>query len=610
MLLRILDADAVQLSADAGWLSRLRANETSYEEGLSVREHCRRAQVGGREAVFCARVWCRAQSGESVCLVVPDATSTSYRRCVEAPQLERLARAVEDALQRRSRVKGAASCSVVRRHTTKLWRPSAADPAQPESLPWLRVEVASAALRSQAVRVIEAAARELRLLDLLLPAAAETSVEVHAELLERAGARPGGWLLASSEVWQRARSSRRSVTAAHWTLQLTREELAAASARASDAAPGPCAVRVLSFDIECYSAAHAFPLAHQAEDPVIAVAAVAKTLFAEDARERRTVVALAPLDVVPGADDVRAVASEAELLLAFARVVEESDADVVAGYNTCNFDWRYLARRGQLLLECGALTKEQHAAAFSWGRARRGSTPPEESKTSAAFGDVALCHPRMPGRVDLDLCHHLRKENSSSLPNLKLETVARHFLGEGKHDLSPQEMFKAYEEGPRGRATVAAYCLQDCALVLSLVEKLNVVPNLLEMSAVACTLPQDINFKGQQIKVYSQLLRAAHAGGYVVEDGDQAGGHDEEGYEGATVIEPSVGYYREAVLTVDFVRASENKGNSHAHGLAFLAFSLEQGLAVPLPHGDVQPFAGDAAAGGRGAGRALESAAA
>ena len=36
----------MQLSVDAAWLSRLRANETSYDKDLSVREHCRRAQVG------------------------------------------------------------------------------------------------------------------------------------------------------------------------------------------------------------------------------------------------------------------------------------------------------------------------------------------------------------------------------------------------------------------------------------------------------------------------------------------------------------------------------------------------------------------------------------
>ena len=152
----------------------------------------------------------------------------------------------------------------------------------------------------------------------------------------------------------------------------------------------------------------------------------------------------------------------------------------------------------------------------------------------------------------MDLWCHLRKQNSAALPNLKLETVAQHFLGRGKHDLPPQRLFDEYERGPEGRATVARYCLQDCALVLDLVERLNVVPSLLEMSRVAATLPEDINFKGQQIKVYSQLLRAAHAENYVVED---AGGGDEEGdesYEGATVIEPVVGYYGDAVLTVDF----------------------------------------------------------
>ena len=58
--------------------------------------------------------------------------------------------------------------------------------------------------------------------------------------------------------------------------------------------------------------------------------------------------------------------------------------------------------------------------------------------------------------------------------------------------------------------------------MLNLLEKLNVLPKLLETAKVARTIPEDLLHRGQQINVHAQLLAAAHEiDDYVVEDPPQ-----------------------------------------------------------------------------------------
>jgi DNA polymerase delta subunit 1 len=85
-------------------------------------------------------------------------------------------------------------------------------------------------------------------------------------------------------------------------------------------------------------------------------------------------------------------------------------------------------------------------------------------------------------------------------------------------------------------------------------EKLEVLPSVWEMAKITCTAPEDILFRGQQLKVYTQLVMKANECGFLVEDRVEAGEQDEddEGYQGATVVEPTPGYYLDPVFCLDF----------------------------------------------------------
>ena len=76
--------------------------------------------------------------------------------------------------------------------------------------------------------------------------------------------------------------------------------------------------------------------------------------------------------------------------------------------------------------------------------------------------------------------------NSYSLSSYKLNAVAKHFIGDQKDDVSPQQIFEFQNIDSKHRAIVAKYCVQDCELVNNLVDKLDVISNNIGMSNVCC----------------------------------------------------------------------------------------------------------------------------
>jgi DNA polymerase delta subunit 1 len=73
--------------------------------------------------------------------------------------------------------------------------------------------------------------------------------------------------------------------------------------------------------------------------------------------------------------------------------------------------------------------------------------------------------------------------------------------------------------------------------------------------------------RGQQIKVVSQLLRKSKEKGFILPTTRSAKASDEKGFEGAYVLDPSVGYYKEPIATLDF--ASLYPSIMMAHNLCY-----------------------------------------
>ena len=83
-----------------------------------------------------------------------------------------------------------------------------------------------------------------------------------------------------------------------------------------------------------------------------------------------------------------------------------------------------------------------------------------------------------------------------------------------KDDVSPQDIFEKHKTGgPKGRAEVAKYCIQDCELCINLTMALDIIPNNIAMANV-CFVPQSyIYLRGQGAKIFSLISKCCNEKG-------------------------------------------------------------------------------------------------
>lgn len=166
---------------------------------------------------------------------------------------------------------------------------------------------------------------------------------------------------------------------------------------------------------------------------------------------------------------------------------------------------------------------------------------------SSAYGERENYNYHMTGRAVIDLLQYTRREHK--LESYTLNYIAKKFLKDSKVDLPYKLMFKYFERGPRRRALIAEYCLKDCDLPIMLLDFFSAVPNLIGMSRITFTPLTQILERGQQIKVFNQLVWYAHRLGYVMTNAPRG----ENGkFMGATVVDPLVGWYNCPITTLDF----------------------------------------------------------
>lgn len=169
------------------------------------------------------------------------------------------------------------------------------------------------------------------------------------------------------------------------------------------------------------------------------------------------------------------------------------------------------------------------------------------------------------GRIQLDLLIHMHREHK--LSSYTLNNVSYHFLKDQKEDVHHSEIFKLFRESRETRKRLAIYCIKDAELPLKLVEKLCCLFNYSEMARVTGVPLNFLLNRGQQIKVVSQLLRKARQKSFILPTSRGGRASDEKGFEGAYVLDPIVGFYKEPIATLDF--ASLYPSIMMAHNLCY-----------------------------------------
>ena len=140
--------------------------------------------------------------------------------------------------------------------------------------------------------------------------------------------------------------------------------------------------------------------------------------------------------------------------------------------------------------------------------------------------------------INLDLLVWFKK--NCKLDSYKLENIGQTFLGRGKLDMDYQEMFDMFRRGDPGELrTIAEYCAMDCQLLEDLIDRKQILSEMIQLSRAAKTmLGQTVG--GQQVLCWNELLYNAYNRMNMVPNVRH---RDKKPYVGAVVLPPSRGFY-------------------------------------------------------------------
>eukprot|EP00917_Polyrhabdina_sp_WS-2016_P027821 GHVP01059411.1.p1 GENE.GHVP01059411.1~~GHVP01059411.1.p1 ORF type:complete len:1059 (+),score=189.46 GHVP01059411.1:43-3177(+) len=311
--------------------------------------------------------------------------------------------------------------------------------------------------------------------------------------------------------------------------------------------------RILSYDIECVKLNDkGFPVSHL--DPVIQISSILQLQGKQDF-EFKALFSLHKCAPIPDAT-VFWFSDEKEMLEAWRDFIVEVDPDILTGYNCVNFDMNYLITRADTL----GSTKFGYL-----GRLKKFPSKIRNAQfQSRALGQHDYKDINIDGRIHLDVLDIVRREYK--LKAYSLNYVSSHFLKEQKEDIQYSMISVLFKGSEENRQRIGVYCIKDSILPLRLISKLLLIVNQVEMGRVTGTPINYLLTRGQQIKVVSQILRKAQTLGYLIPTSESRGGGGDK-YEGATVLEPQTGFYREPIVTLDF--ASLYPSIMMAHNLCY-----------------------------------------
>jgi len=351
--------------------------------------------------------------------------------------------------------------------------------------------------------------------------------------------------------------------------------------------------------------------------------------YGEDKPYLNHCIARNTCDPVAGAE-IESYATEKEVLLAWTKLIQRENPDIVIGYNIFGFDYQFMFLRAK---ELGCehaflkLSRKKNEVCLKrdW---RTGKEGLEENTIMIASGQHDLTFVKMPGRLQIDLYNYFRRDYQ--LTQYKLDYVSGYFIGDdvkkftyeeadtitkvysknltglengsfihfeeeahtsdaykngkkfevydvdhakgnfcirgkeepdiahkkvrwglAKDDVTPQDIFRMTNEGPAERAIIAKYCIQDCNLVHHLMRKIDVLTGYSEMASL-CSVPMDfLVMRGQSIKLTSYIAKKCREKGTLMPVIEKS--LNDDGYEGATVLEPKCNLYLETpVACLDY----------------------------------------------------------
>jgi len=187
----------------------------------------------------------------------------------------------------------------------------------------------------------------------------------------------------------------------------------------NDGDKGNAPLRIASYDIECNSIDGEFPQAKRKGDCVIQIG-ITYTLIGQSIPYRQYIACLNNTSNFDDNTVVESYETEEELMLGFLKEINNSDCDIITGYNIFFFDEKYVYDRCKHILyiedEMSYMSKLiNYKCNFKEGKL-----------ASSAMGENLLRYWDTPGRIHIDLMKDVQK--TFTLSSYKLDSVASNFI--------------------------------------------------------------------------------------------------------------------------------------------------------------------------------------
>ncbi len=246
-------------------------------------------------------------------------------------------------------------------------------------------------------------------------------------------------------------------------------------------------LRFMSFDIECLPDKGEMPKAEKS--PVILISMA----FEPEYQGNKDLV-LVGKNIDCPRSDTRSCQDESDLLFSFASIVRDYNPDILAGYNSNEFDFPYLQER----IKQNRVDARVGRDGSSW-----------YIRKIVSRTDVSIT-----GRVVVDLLPIIR--SSYSLKQYTLRNAAAELLNMEKYDVDPKEIEALWAEGGEGLRRFVSYSRRDAVLALRMLLDLRLMDKYIALSRASGSLLQDIVNGGQSGMVESLLMRRFRERGRVV----------------------------------------------------------------------------------------------
>lgn len=249
------------------------------------------------------------------------------------------------------------------------------------------------------------------------------------------------------------------------------------------------------------------------------------------------------LDIMDTPDyEVMDCDDEADLIQKFVLLINELRPVFLSGWNVFRFDIRFVFERAK------ALRMFHWVEKLSWLSSKK-LNPVEKEMTSNAFGQNKIYHDDLEGLITLD--GYILARKSMKMHSYSLKAFGE-WIGDAKGDVTYKEMVEAFTtKDSKKLRVVADYCVQDSRLVPKILARMEEPSKVMAMTRLAAVPPLYTIKRGQSILTFGLILAEAFARDLVINPPPKSE-RDDEGYKGATVVDPIRGYHKDPVAVLDF----------------------------------------------------------